>query len=125
MSLLSNVVLNSIFFSMLFSQEVTAPINPSYRIEVWVFLFLCGIFIWVFYNKKSINTTETKSTPLKHVTDEFDEKTPKKKVAGEVELEKFNFVDLDYKKEASLTAEDIKSKVDTNDLAKKLKKLKK
>ena len=46
-------------------------------------------------------------------------------MAGEIELEKFNFVDLDYKKEASLPAEDIKSKVDTNDLAKKLKKLKK
>ena len=118
--------LSLIFLSSLFGNTESAQLNiPSYRIEVWVFLFLCGIFIWVFYNKKSINTTETKSTPLKQVTDEFDEKTPKKKVAGEVELEKFNFVDLDYKKEASLTAEDIKSKVDTNDLAKKLKKLKK
>ena len=118
--------LSLIFLSSLFGNTESAQLNiPSYRIEVWVFLFLCGIFIWVFYNKKSINTTETKSTPLKHVTDEFDEKTPKKKVAGEVDLEKFNFVDLDYKKEASLTAEDIKSKVDTNDLAKKLKKLKK
>ena len=119
-------IVSSIFLSTLLAQTEGASINiPSYRIEVWVFLFICCIFIWVFYKKSSYNTTETKAANLKHVTDEYDEEKPKKKVAGEIELEQFNFVDLDYKKKASLTSEDIKSKVDTNDLAKKLKKLKK
>ncbi|GEM_PF-4146018 len=115
-----------IFLSILFAQNESVSIHiPSYRIEVWVFLFLCGIFIWVFYNKKGTYTEESPKAKLKHVVDEYDTESSKPKVAGEIELERINFVDLDYKKEASLPSEDIKSKVDTKDLAKKLKKLKK
>ena len=125
MSLLSNVVLNSIFFSMLFSQEVTAPINPSYRIEVWVFLFLFSIFIGVFYKKRSDYTLPSGTKKSKYVSDGYEETIETKKKVSEVEMEDFNFVDLDYKSEASLPSEKIKSNIDSKDLAKKLKNLKK
>ena len=60
---------------------------------------------------------------MKHVTDEYDDAGEKKQV-GVVELEELNFIDLDYKKEASLPSEKVKSKVDQKSLAKKLKNLK-
>tara|TARA_B110000196_G_scaffold316751_1_gene328663 strand:+ start:895 stop:1275 length:381 start_codon:yes stop_codon:yes gene_type:complete len=117
-------ILISIILSPLLAQHESMQVNiPSYRIEVWVFLFLVCIFIWVFYKKKSISDLSSTKNTLKHVTDEYDDAGEKKQV-GVVELEELNFIDLDYKKEASLPSEKVKSKVDQKSLAKKLKNLK-
>jgi hypothetical protein len=116
-------ILISIILSPLLAQHESIQVNiPSYRIEVWVFLFLLCIFLWVFYKKKSISGLPGTKNTAKHVTDEYDES--EKKPVGIVELEELNFIDLDYKKEASLPSEKVKSKVDQKSLAKKLKNLK-
>ena len=125
MSLAISVFLASIFFSVSFAQESNVLINPSYRIEVWVFLFLFSIFIWVFYKKKNNYSNLSSKKSKNYVSDGYEDNEPTNKKVAEVEMEDFNFVDLEYKSEASLPSEKIKSKVDPKELAKKLKNLKK
>ena len=113
------------------SSSLNLPQNTvHYKIEVWVFLVLFCILIWVFYKKKPIKVNNMKgsSTPvevnLKGGGYDYSS-TSSTETSYEVPIDVPNVVDFSYDKvEGEIKSDKIKSKADSN-LAKKLKKLKK
>lgn len=113
------------------SSSLNLPQNTvHYKIEVWVFLILFCILIWVFYKKKPIkvNNVQGSNSPvevnLKGGSYDYTS-TSSTESSYEVPIEVPNVVDFTYDKvEGEIKSDKIKSKAKDN-LAKKLKKLKK
>ena len=102
-----------------------------YKIEVWVFLILFCILLWIIYKKKpvKVNNVQGSSSPvevnLKGGQYDYTTTTSAEQ-SYEVPIDVPNVVDFTYDKiEGEVKSEKIKTKSDTKDLAKKLKKLKK
>jgi len=107
---------------------------PDYTIQFWVFIFLFSIFVWVIYKKKLSVNTQSSSQPIEvNVSGAGAGNQGQSHTAGsssvlkEVPIEDINVVnfDSDKIKSSKVKTEKVKTKQDPNELAKKLKKLKK
>ena len=111
------------------SIEINQAVSASYKVEIWIFLLLLVLFMYIIYNKK-INITTTAGGTSKEIIREVVKGTSGSYYdeipidAGEVKMDiKHNYIVPDAEGGSDLKPEVIKGKVKTQ--VDKLKKIRK